>query len=123
MANTELYIYTRYRMSQHRYQSLHLKVLCQKYQYNNNQYCCHSSTCHTRTLSHLGIIFCKGCLASLSSTVVIFCPSVPIVFKNFLNPLVDPISLSMGHTNPLKRSVPLQHIEAVCWKHYSDFSS
>ena len=38
----------------------------------------------TRTLlSHLGIIFCIGCSASLSSTVDIYCPSVPIVSMNF----------------------------------------
>ena len=33
-------------------------------------------------LSHLGIIFCMGYSASLSSIVGIFCPSVPIVSIN-----------------------------------------
>ena len=62
-------------------------------------------------LSHLGIIFCMGCSASFPSTVGIFCPSIPIVSIIFLNPLVDPISLSVDHIGPLKIPVLLLHIE------------
>ena len=69
-------------------------------------------------LSHLGIIFCIGWLASLSSIVGILCPSVPMVSKKLPSPPVDPISLSVDHTSLLKIPVPLQYIGAVYWKHY-----
>ena len=78
----------------------------------------------TKTLlSHLGIIFCIGWLASLSSIVGILCPSVPVVSKKLSKSTVDPISLSMYHTNLLKMSAFLQYIGAVYWNHCWDFFS